>query len=227
MNLVERVAGHKWSIPLRLFAGCIFFSIAGTILSKTTQLDPGPIPMYASILTMLSGVWTLHRSLGSWQALVWTLLLGASAELFGLSTGIPFGRYRYSDAWKPTIELSPFLYFPILLPFAWFLIVGASWLTFSHLRGPKSILYAGILATLIDFGMEEVMVRRLQYWHWNPETSLPGGASWLNPIGWLIVSVWAAAILRIRSADKVEESTNEGPFVLSLYLALMFTLWVF
>jgi uncharacterized membrane protein len=227
MGVVIRDELQRWSIPLRCFAVCIAFSIFGTILSKITGLNPGSIPMYASILTMLSGVLTLHRSLGSINALVWTLLLGASAELIGLNTGFPFGRYRYTDAWKPTIELSQFFFFPVLLPLAWFLIVGASWLTFSHLKGWMSILMTGVLATIIDFGMEEVMVRRLKYWFWLDESRLPGGAPWLNSVGWFVVSVWAATILRRRCAEKIDESTNEGPLVLSLYLCLMLALWIF
>lgn len=217
----------QWSVPLRLFAGCIGFSIFGTVVTKVAHLNPGPIPVVASLCTMFTGVWALHHSLKSIPALVWTLVLGASSELIGLQTGVPFGSYAYTSRWQPVIELAPNLYFPVQLPFAWFLIVGGAWLCFSHLRGSAGIFAAAFFATVIDFGMEEVMVRRLQYWNWKTATFLPGGAAFLNPLGWFLVSAVGASILRRYCKDTISESTNEGPLVLFLYLLLMVVLWLF
>lgn len=218
------------SVSFRFYAGMVLFSLVGTIASKTFHVSPGQIPVYASILTMCAGVLTLFKGIGSLRALIFTLCIGASSEILGLYTGYPFGRYEYTDRWLPLVILPKDIYFPILLPFAWFLIVGASWLSFSNVAGWKRMLSAAGLATFIDFLMEAVMVNKLRYWEWKRHSIYPGGADWMNPFGWFLVSLAACQALNFYSKPQTNNDSteiNEGRWVVGLYCVLMATLWLF
>ncbi len=209
----------RLSIWTKLFLGLVLFSLAGSLLTRQTGLDPGPIRPVASLLTIATGFVALARLAKGWQAGA-VLLLGGAAEICGLYTGYPFGAYRYTSAWWPVIDLPHGFHFPVLLPFAWFLIAGGCALALRPLGKPMLVL-APLLATLIDFFMEPIMTQRLRYWIWLEKGPLPGGAPWLNMVGWFATSLLAAFVLR-RGKGGHEEAT----WILAAYVALMAGLWV-
>lgn len=230
----------EWSLPLRLFAGLIAFSIFGTILSRLTRLDPGPIPQIASIATIGVGVWVIvHHLEKKWIAFP-VLLIGATSEIIGLKTDFPFGDYIYSEKWWPTVQLPlrvdysryyvfESVYFPLQLPFAWLLIVGGAFLLVGKLK-PIGPVMVALVAASIDFWMEAVMVEKLKYWSWGTNilekpSTLPGGAPLQNTIGWFAVSLLAAIVLSRSPVSS--KGAKEGQWLLGLYCLLMLAIWVF
>lgn len=182
------------SLPTRVFLGLVAFSLAGSLFSQLTHLDPGPIAPIASLLTLGAGVVAVFeeyvRTVSSpWLRLGAALAMGAAAEIVGLATGFPFGRYAYTHAWWPTVEL-PVGPFPLALPFAWLLMAGGA-----RLSVPGSILVSGLLAAVVDLVMEPVLAGPLGYWRWLAPGPLPGGAPVANFVGWWAVGALASLIL--------------------------------
>ena len=205
----------------RVYLGLVAFSLAGSLLSKLTGLQPGPIAPIAAALTIGVGfvavfheIWSLNKAAAYWM-LPLALVLSAGIELVGLTTGFPFGRYTYTDRWQPTVVVGH-LFFPVLLPFAWLLVVGSA--TVICARKRYYALWAAGLATLIDFGMEPVMTGPLRYWVWLKHGPLPGGAALLNPVGWFVTALAVSALL---SRLKVESSFT-AKVVLGGHLILTF-----
>ncbi|RYG35129.1 carotenoid biosynthesis protein [bacterium] len=192
--------------PVRLYLGLVAFSLAGSGFSRATGLDPGPIAPVTAALTLGVGLWA---SLGSWLTertsrwgwLAGIALFGAGSEIVGVLTGYPFGQYVYTDRWWPTVPLSADSRFPLLLPFAWLLIAGSSWMA-SPGSGWRRVLFGALLATLVDIVMEPTMAGPLGYWRWLEKGPLPGGAPLMNAVGWLVVSLSACAALEISSRNR-------------------------
>lgn len=219
--------GHK------IYLGLIAFSCLGTVLSASTGLDPGPIRPIASALILLVGVGLIfglaaHKIGGrkALAALLGTLIIGGSSEVAGLYTGYPFGRYRYEAAWEPTWPMGEGYLFPLLLPVAWAMVVGACFLVASDwLSSGIAIWLTALMATLYDLLLEGVMVNVLQYWTWlDPSWPIgpgfPPGVPLMNSVGWFGTSLIAAYWLdhcRLRDA----ESSRTGVLVLSGHAALL------
>lgn len=190
----------------------MLFSLAGTALTRATGLNPGPIAPIASIATILTGVYAIFGQ--QWRRMIPVLMIGAVAELLGLYTGFPFGAYAYTDRWIPTLPLPGDHRFPLILPFAWALIAGASW-AISPGRGWQRALLAGLIAASIDLPMEAIMTGPLDYWRWKQPGPLPGGAPIANFLGWFAVATIAAAFLN--HSDDRENTYN--PLAAALILA--------
>ena len=198
-----------------LYWGLVAFAIVGTAATKFAGVASGPIPEIVSALLILVAFCTLARHCPP-AITVLVLSLGATAEIVGIYTGYPFGRYAYTDVWQPIMHLSGGKNFPLLVPFGWFLIAGGCAL----LTGPikkGGALYAAILATVIDAAMEPIIVNHLKYWKWLENGPLPGGASILNPIGWFITALLVALLLH---AKKEMLAAKEAGHILGGYAAL-------
>lgn len=203
---------------LRLFLGLVAFSLVGSLLTRLTNLDPGPIGPVTSLLTLVAGlsaVFADYRAPGRPAA---ALALGIAAEVLGLATGYPFGHYAYTDAWWPTVGLPSIGRFPLLLPFAWLLMAGACrFLPWDRRLGPVlAAIFGGLAAALVDLVMEPVMTDALGYWHWQARGPLPGGAPVLNFVGWWAVAAFAGYVLAPKGRTR-----KEAPGVLAGFLALV------
>lgn len=184
---------------IRWYAGLIVFSILGSLLSKLTGLDPGPIAPVAGAATLGLGFcacfadWVRSGGIPARWTLAGVTLFGAAAELVGLATGWPFGEYRY-EAWWPWVG-TPWGPFPLLLPVAWAVVAGGCALVFPRRPG-----LAALAATAIDLVMEPVMAGSLGYWRWVERGPMPGDAPIMNSVGWFGVSLVAALLIdRVRS----------------------------
>lgn len=196
----------------QVYVGCILFSCLGVAAQKFLRADPGPIAPIMSGLIMLSGAGSVALSVRRWQPVASVLLIGSVAEMVGLFTGIPFGRYEYTDRWVPTIPLGAEHRFPLLLPLAWLMMVGGSFLFVSrYLRGGKLVVGVAALATAIDIPMERAMTEVFGYWRWIPPGPLYG-APVLNSVGWFVVGGLAAFVL-----SKVRAEENQSRLVLPLF----------
>lgn len=208
------------SIWTKAFLALVVFSIGGLALTAQTGLDPGPIKPVASCLTIVVGFAALAAGTAWWQT-VSVLAIGLTAEICGIYTGYPFGEYRYTSDWWPTLCLRDGQAFPALVPLAWFLIAGGCAIALRPL-GKSGLFLSPLFATLIDFFMEPVMAQRLKYWTWIEPGPLPGRAPWMNPVGWFVTSFIAAWILSKRPS----KSNADATWVLGGFIGLLVGLWI-
>lgn len=219
---------------LKAYLGMVAFSLVGSALSRFTGLEPGPIAPAAALLTLLLGVAACFAPLwreGPRRPLAWGLLavfvLGAASEILGLYTALPFGAYEYTDRWWPTVLLPGEKHYPLLLPFAWVLMAGASVLVVRQWVGSPgwAVFLGGLLAALVDLPMEAVMTGPLGYWRWLEPGPLPGGAPVSNFLGWWLVAALAGVALVPALRRNVETKAPlivlAGHMVLMLGLALL------
>lgn len=211
--------------PIRVYIGLILFSIIGTAGTKFLKIDPGWIAPLAAAATLLSGAYAAVRTCFPRRLVLRAAAVGVLAEIVGLWTGYPFGRYEYTSHWFPTVALGPLGFFPLLLPVAWLMIVGAAERLARPLPTGVAIPAVGAIAALIDLVLEPVATGPLGYWRWLVPGPLPGGAPWMNLGGWFLVSCLGAAILR-RSTPPTRPERHEAGLLLLLYLALLATIWL-
>lgn len=219
------------SLWLRAYAGLALFSVAGSLLSRVTGLDPGLIAPIASVMTLGAAlVAVFWGPIQEWGAAKSAAVLGAAglagaaAEVAGLYTGAVFGNYVYTEAWQPILMLPGGKPFPLLLPVAWLMMAGGSVLAvrrlLPHAPGWGVALLGAGLAAGLDVPMEHVMVHVLGYWQWTPPGPLPGGAPWMNVFGWLATSLVAGAII-LSSRPQDPRPANEPLEVLLIHAAFL------
>lgn len=228
----RKIRKEPLSRAIKLYLGLVAFSLAGTLLSSLTGLDPGPIAPGAALLTLATGLVAafspVAKELGRrrFAAVAGAILaVGATSEIVGLYTGYPFGSYRYTGQWWPSVALPGEHWFPLQLPFAWLMVAGAAYLAAARaLFGVAAVVAGALLATLIDVPMEPVMTGVLGYWVWLEPGPLLG-APLLNPVGWFITSFVAAALLYRAGAWRVAYRREPG-LVLLGHLALVLGMWL-
>ncbi|MBN8690870.1 MAG: carotenoid biosynthesis protein [Armatimonadetes bacterium] len=198
----ERVSG--WT---KSFIGLILFSLLGSVLSAFLKLDPGPIKPIASVATLLVGCIALFAPFATdrgfvvaFRAFLALVLLGAAVEICSLYTGYPFGKYIYTHAWVPVVELPREQLFPVLLPVAWAMVTAACYqLCCRFLSGAVAAVSAGFIAVLVDLPMEYTMTKVLGYWHWVepnfPIGELAFGVPLLNSVGWFLTATAGSFML--------------------------------
>lgn len=101
-------------------------------------------------------------------------LLSFGVEYVGVETGIPFGRYTYTD--ELGIKLGAV---PLPIPFAWLIAVPGA-ISIAHLwgiRGWWRALAAALLAVVFDIAIEPFASHVADYWRW-----LAGGPYYDVPI---------------------------------------------
>ena len=170
-----------------------------------------------SLLLILAGfsaaLWVVvNRGLGQGLGFAGAvLLLSFSVEYLGVSTGVIFGPYQYTNVLAPLL-----LTVPIAIPFAWLTVVLAAWYVAStmllgranngsplqtdskqHSYPPNlqlkpqtsnlsTVVVAGLLTMLLDLLIEPVAVHVSGYWLW-----LRGGIYYGIPaqnfIAWAVI----------------------------------------
>lgn len=138
--------------------------------------------------------WGGRRSLTvflSVAALTWL------AEAIGSKTGFPFGAYNYTEVLQPQI-----LGVPLLIPFAWFMMLPPSWAIASAILGKYSnagrlLLFSMVSAISItawDLFLDPQMVQ-WNFWVWE-NTEGYFGIPWSNYAGWLLTAGVITLIIR-------------------------------
>ncbi|HYJ76492.1 MAG TPA: carotenoid biosynthesis protein, partial [Kineosporiaceae bacterium] len=126
--------------------------------------------------------------------------LGLAAEAIGVSTGVPFGTYRYAGTLGPQL-----LGVPLLVPLAWTMMAYPALLAARRLassaRGRAVVvaLIGGVTLAAWDLYLDPQMVAA-GHWSWAyPAPSLPGIADvpLTNTAGWLLVGTLMTAALHV------------------------------
>jgi uncharacterized membrane protein len=116
--------------------------------------------------------------------------VGFGAELLGVATGRPFGRYTYSDRLGPRVRGVP-----LLAGAAWALMARPAWVVAGRLSARPELrvpLAAGAL-TAWDVFLDPRMARE-GYWTW-PEGGVYEGVPASNFVGWFATGLAAFAIV--------------------------------
>jgi putative membrane protein len=219
------------SLWTRLYLALVIFSVLGTAFCNQFSRPPGLIAPVSAGLTLIIGLIAVFRSAEGMSrgrilfGLAALVILGTSVELVGVSTGLPFGSYSYTPNWQPVIAIPGYGWFPILLPFAWALMVAACTFISAPVGRDKRARpmwapVAGVVAAGIDLVMEPAMTGPLAYWRWETHGPLPGGAPILNTFGWFLTATLGAGIL-IALGAKPERRGLDAALVLGGHIALV------
>jgi putative membrane protein len=122
-------------------------------------------------------------------------LLGWLSEVIGSRTGIPFGRYSYTDVLKPQIA-----HVPLLIPLAWLMMIPPSW-AIGAVIAPHSpvlqYLVAAAAFTAWDLYLDPQMVS-WEFWKWERNGAYLG-IPVSNYAGWFGVAFLIAIIFSMIS----------------------------
>ena len=144
----------------------------------------GVVLQMLAVVTLLEQVWPVRRTLFHVASVV---LFAWAVEYLGSSTGIPFGRYSYTD------QLQPQLFgVPLLIPCAWLMMMPPSWAAAYSIvqkRNAVFVLVSALAFTAWDLFLDPQMVH-WGLWTWDQPSGY-FGIPWTNFAGWLL----AAAIL--------------------------------
>jgi putative membrane protein len=144
----------------------------------------------AAVLSILHYAWGTSRTLRAGAAVA---LLAWAAEYIGSQTGFPFGHYAYSALLQPQLG-----HVPLVIPFAWLMMLPAAWAVASRLVGTRRLLpfttVSAIALTAWDLFLDPQMVA-WGFWEW----ASPGGyfgIPWVNFLGWFLVGGLVTAVVR-------------------------------
>ena len=188
-----RYARHLLVLLLGLF--CIAYPIA--VIGVAFNVRPAfSLSWAGSALLILEGTLLILAAMlvyDWWRALRAALAIIALSTLVedvGVSTGFPFGVYRYTSILQPHITAQV----PLAVPFAWVLVVlGVYGLLrrreFGSGIGFKGALPGAVLALLLDLAIEPVAAYVEHYWLWQPGATLNYyGVPLANFASWLVVA---------------------------------------
>lgn len=119
---------------------------------------------------------------------------GFSAEVVGVRTGWPFGRYDYTGTLGPEL-----LDVPLVVPLAWTMIAYPVLLAARRLTRHYAWLVGGFGMTAWDVFLDPQMVGD-RHWTWaDPAPALPGvdGVPLSNFAGWLAVATVMMLVLTV------------------------------
>jgi uncharacterized membrane protein len=137
--------------------------------------------------------------------------IGFGAELVGVATGRPFGRYTYSSQLGPRVRGVP-----LLAAAAWTLMARPAWVTAGLIARAPTVrvpLAAGAL-TAWDVFLDPRMTRD-GFWSW------PGGGRYegvpaTNFLGWFVTAL--AVFGAVAALDGDDEPARDGDGALALYV---------
>lgn len=144
----------------------------------------------ALVLALLGQAWGITRTV---TTAVVVITLSWGLEFIGSTTGLPFGRYFYTDVLQPQVG-----HVPAIIPLAWLMMLPPAWAV-AYLAGGRQlgwqfVLLSALTLTAWDLFIDPQMVG-WGFWVWTQ----PGGyfgIPWLNFFGWVVSGVIITAIVR-------------------------------
>lgn len=193
-----------WRVVLGWFAA---WSLVGFfVVGLSLPIPGGSIPdvlfmLLASGVILLESVrirgWARTLAAFGWVAVVSGVIEGVGAE-----TGVPFGQYRYTDAFGYKL----FGTLPVSIPLAWWVVVFPLYqLACARMRRPGRgaalwvALAVATAAVWVDLLLEPVATLGREYWIWE-EAGRYYGVPAQNFLGWFLtaglISLGLSAILK-------------------------------
>jgi uncharacterized membrane protein len=146
------------------------------------------------VITLLWGVWGTAATL---RVAVSILTLSWAFEVIGSHTGIPFGKYSYTNTLQPQV-----LNVPLQIPLGWLMMLPPSWAVAQAIvdrikprwEFPAFVGLSALAMTAWDLFLDPMMVT-WEIWGWdNPGRYF--GIPWINYFGWLLVSALVTILIR-------------------------------
>jgi len=195
------LAGFDQSWKRNLFAlafGIVLFLYPFGLLFVAGGVLPEPYSWTASVVILFNALAALFSEMRAAStsrvlstAAVLTILLYC-IELFGVSTGLPFGAYSYTDVLGFRL-----LGVPVAISLAWYTTIVLSWRIAEGLVGPGHrawrvavSLGAALLTLALDLALEPMAAEIKGYWAWVGGTVPPQ-----NYLSWLGVSMVVVFVL--------------------------------
>jgi putative membrane protein len=176
---------YVWAVPMLMFSlvpswgtwmGGFLLILQGSLLALWLAVNAGIRGVIAAVIIAVLSFWV---------------------EYVGVTTGLLFGQYSYTDV----LGLKVFGTVPLPIPFAWLLVVPAS-IGAARLLGAKGwwvALVAPALALGLDLLLEPVAAYVVNYWQWiesGPYYGVPNA----NFVAWgataLVLTVTTLALVR-------------------------------
>ena len=146
-------------------------------------------------------------------ALIATLVI----EVLGVKTGFPFGTYEYD------LERlgGSILGVPVLIPFAWFMMLYPCWLISRDLFKSRylAILTGALLMSTWDLYLDPQMVNE-GYWVWFVDGTATKEIPLTNFFGWFLSTAVIFTLLSFALKPKHSEVSNATPYALILWVWL-------
>ena len=149
----------------------------------------GVVLQAIAVVLMLASAWGWVRTVVVGLAIA---SMGWAVEFVGSRTGLPFGRYRYTDRLQPQLG-----HVPLVIPVAWLMMLPPAWGVASLITGGYGlpfVLVSALAFTAWDLFLDPQMVG-WHLWVWEK----PGGyfgIPWSNYLGWFLVSAVMTAVLQ-------------------------------
>jgi putative membrane protein len=203
---------REWAVLIPFGVYCFVYPFAILLLS----LDLMPFGMewmsnlLLAMLGLTAGAW-LWLNFGALGLAVGALIfaLGIALEYVGVTTGLPFGSYRYTGVLVPGLPGGV----PLAIGFAWLMVVVAGLFTARRLLNAKSetnnpelfrvSAVGALLVVGMDLLLEPVAYHVKGYWEWLEPGPGYYGVPWSNFAAWfvaaLLMSLLLGAALKVRS----------------------------
>lgn len=181
----EMVLAVAWA------AGMISVPIASLTgrTGRAVSISVAVVLQVALVAAVLLRSWGPRAALAS--AIV-VPLLGWTAEFIGSRTGVPFGRYEYTDVLQPQIQRVP-----VLIPLAWLMMMPPAWAV-AQLLLPEAAWWLQAVVAGYAFMAWDVyldpQLSRWNFWEWER----PGryeGIPLVNFLGWFLVATVISAVV--------------------------------
>ena len=185
-----------------------YITLAGRTANPADKHDLVIIPLIGALFCIANAVFVL----GEWRALRLLLLavtIGWIAEQVGVSTGLIFGQYHYTDALGPKL-----LDVPAVIPLFWFMLIYLGYIISNLMTvdvpddvGGGDVIHqvwvamlGALIATAYDLGLDPYMASEaVNAWVWSPpppEHLSYFGIPVQNYIGWIGVAFVILLIAR-------------------------------
>jgi len=197
-SLVERII----IVLIITIIASFSYLLAGLYLKFGISYD---IYSFLSLQLILFALFQAIAELKIKYALIFLLIsyaLGLLFEIIGTNTGIPFGKYVYSDLLGPKI-----LNVPFSVPFVWFVIIYLSFSITIKIAYYNKLAFV-FLASLGVVGWDlfiDPMFVSYGYWKWlSNNIPMLSGIPITNFVGWYIVALTILSIfsLFLKKAEK-------------------------
>jgi bisanhydrobacterioruberin hydratase len=214
-------------------------NVGGWISSPSVQEALADLLGYADLVWMISAAMVVYLRVAATEGLrrarlsAVIILAGSTlVEWIGAQSGVPFGPYRYTDAFGPRM----IGVLPIAIPLAWLVILlGARLLVLEIRPGiSKTALsfWVAVIALFTDLNLEFIAWKVRGYWIWFPDQSAaPGWPPIQNFLSWFALAFILHALTPIQSdrpvADRrVSRAALVVPLMNVLFLLVHASRWL-
>lgn len=195
MAVLDVVFAHVWGLPIvvrLLGAAWVFSMICVPILGWTLGAGAERVGISIGVITQtvfVAGLLVSALPLGSAVLVIAAIpMLGWLFELVGSRTGVPFGRYHYTDVLKPQVHNVP-----VVVPAAWLMMIPAS-AAVGRLLVPGGSTFVQLLVSALAFTAWDLFLDPQMvlwdFWRWEK----PGryfGIPFVNFFGWFLCGMLA------------------------------------